>query len=241
MEKQELLAKIIENENSAFTDSDSPSLSELPDDFLKRLYLCLIQPAQSVTVKSNTDVPVKNNTVEQTDTVQNAPLTKEDLEISKWKKALLEVQAKLNALRQEEKILLKSLASYGVTAKSIFNASALDLTEADIDVFVQNSQNPIAQIMREAITIRNQQRQTLIDAIVTNSGGLYTVEELMDKGSDELQKLSHLSARRIPEPEMMNPPLNWQGAGIADMSVTNLGVDYGDPLQLPSTWEPLPD
>jgi hypothetical protein len=243
MIKQELVDKIIEHENSAFTKSDSGDLSAMPNDFLKRLYLSLIQPSvgQSVTSSvstQNIDVSVKNDTEHQEDTVKNAPPTKEELDVMQWKRDLLSVQAKINALRQEEKMLLKSLATYGVSAKSIFNIAASDLTEAEIDIFVQNSKHPLAHIMREAITIRNQQRQTLVDSIVVNSGGLYTAEELMDKDSDELQKLSDLSSRRTSEPEMVNIPLNWSGAGIADMTVANLGIDYGAALPLPNTWEP---
>jgi hypothetical protein len=247
MKKQEIVEKIIENENSAFTKTDLADLSAMPDDFLKRLYLSVFSPSagqsvtqtvtKSISTEGGTDIPVNNDT-EQKNTVQNAPPTKEELEVQQWKRDLLTVQAKINALRQEEKVLLKSLATYGVSVKSIFNISALDLTEADIDIFVHESKNPIAQIMREAITVRNQQRQTFVASIVANSGGLYTAEELMDKSSDELQKLSALSSRRMPEPEMTNHSLNWQGAGIADMSITNLGVDYGAPLELPSTWQP---
>jgi hypothetical protein len=240
MTKDELVTKLIEKENSAFTESDKSDLSGMPEDFLKRLYLSLLQPSSShsVSVSNRTDISIQNETSEQGDGVQNAPPTKEDLEVQKWKRALMEVQAKVNSLRQEEKVLLKSLHAYGVSAKSVFNISALDLTEADIDIFVRNSQNPIAQMMREAITIRNQQRQTLVDSIVMNSGGLYTSEELLNKNSDELRKLSELSNRRVSEPEMTSASFNWQGAGIADMSVMNLG-DYGDPLALPSTLESL--
>ena len=188
-------------------------------------------------MNGGTDVSVKNETLQSEDVKKDIP-TKEDLEVQKWKRALLEVQAKVNTLRKEEKQLLKSLSSYGIPAASVFNVSALDLTESEIDIFVQNSQSPIAHVMREAIATRNQQRQTLIDSIVMNSGGLYTVEELVNKSSDELNKLSELSNRRMSEPEMESASFNWQGAGIADMTVTNLG-NYGDPLQLPSTWEPM--
>jgi hypothetical protein len=237
--KDELVTKVIEKENSAFTDSDKSDLLNMPEDFLKRLYISLLQPtsAHSVSVSNNADVSGKDETSQQTENVKNESPTKEDLEIQKWKRDLLEVQAKVSALRQEEKALLKSLGGYGISAKSVFNG-ALDLTESDIDLFVSNSQSPIAEIMREAIVTRNQQRQRLIDSIIVNSGGLYTVEELSNKNSDELQKLSELSSRRAPEPEMTNLPLNWQGAGIADLTITNLG-NYGDPLALPSTWEPL--
>ncbi|MDR3197961.1 MAG: hypothetical protein LBU34_08860 [Planctomycetaceae bacterium] len=234
MKKQELIEKVVQNENSAFTELDESSLSAMPEDFLKRLYLSLVPPSrQSAPVK---DTALQTDAVQNT-VAQNAVPTKEDLEISKLKRALLEVQAKLNALRHEEKDVIKTLSSYGITVKSVFNESVTNITEADIEVFVHNSKNPIAQIIREALDTRNQQRQVMVEAIVMNSGGLYTAEELMTKTSEELDKLSQLSARRMPDPEMTNPPLNWQGAGIADMSVTNLGVDYGSPLALPTTWD----
>jgi hypothetical protein len=241
MTKEELIAKVIENENSAFTELDASNLSAMSEDCLKRLYLSLVSlPAthHSVSVKNNAGVSIDNETLEHEENVKNEPPTKEDIDVQKWKRSLLEVQAKVNALRQEEQVLLKSLSGRGVSARSVFNILSLDLTESDIDIFVQNSRNPNAEILREAISIRNQQRQSLIDSIVMNSGGLYTVEELRNKNSDELQKLSELSSRRVSEPEMTtNTSFNWQGAGIADLSVTNLG-SYGDPLALPSTWEP---
>jgi hypothetical protein len=228
MRKQDFIEKLVENENSAFTETDIASLEAMPEDFLKRLYLSLILPLRQSGLSDE-------GKVKQTESVQNNAIpTKDDLEISRLKRSLLEVQAKLNALRQEEKEVIKVLSTHGVTAKSILNAS---MTEADLDVFVHNSQNPIAQIIREALVTRNQQRQMMIDKIVMNSGGLYTAEELMPKTSEELQKLEQLSIHNVSAPEMTNPPLNWVGAGIADMNVMNLGVDYGDPLLLPTTWE----
>jgi hypothetical protein len=222
MNKSELIAKLLHNENSAFTDTDENKLAALSDDMLKRLYLsATTQPANSGTPVT---VPVTNTASAQV-----------NARINELKQSLLTVQSNLRAEINKEKKVLMELEAEGIKAKPIMNEA---IANTDIEQFVQNSQSPVASVLREALEERNKNRQALIEVIVTNSDGLYANEELVCKTTDELQKLAALSSKQTGQPVATNVSnesvLNWQGAGIGNLSIVN---DDFAPLNTMSTWD----
>jgi hypothetical protein len=224
MDKNELITKLVQNVNSAFTDSDADEFAAMSEDMLKRLYLSVINtPVQTVVKDAQKPIENANEKTEVQETVR------------KLKESLLTVQASIqNSLAAEQKII-NELVTYGVTtAKSVINESMIDF-----DSFVQNSTSPVAQVMREALDVWNNSRQTLINTIVTNS--LFSPEELEKETTEKLKKLASLANKQGVDNKQMsvrdnNPVFNWQGAGISNLPIVNDTFDTS-PLLIPSTWE----
>jgi hypothetical protein len=224
MTKNELVAKIIQNENSAFTESDEPELLALSEDVLKRLCLSAIQK------------PVQNTALPNTQHVENVAQA-DSPKVQQLKEALVAIQANIRDTLNKEAATITELAKLGIKTKAVQNAATL--TDADITSFVQTAQTPLAQVLREAVEERNKNRQALIDRIVTNSDGLFAANELLSKTTDELHKLATLSVKQnAAQPQNIANTaavFNWQGAGINDLQVVN-AADV-EPLVAPGTWD----
>ena len=227
MERKEIIDRLIQNENSVYTEADIELLNAMPEDFLKRTYLSAI--GNIAANKSNTSVA--NSSDEQ---FQRA--------VSAGTQALKNVQKKIFELRATESQMLEELSGLGIAEKSIFNVDYSTISESDIDAFVQNSHSPVAQVLREALEIRNRGRVELISQVIANSHGLFTEEDLRHKTAEELHKLAALSggpAQQYGAPPMQfdSPGMNWQGAGMGNIPITNEAAG-GEPLGLPSTFTP---
>ncbi|MDR2170677.1 MAG: hypothetical protein LBP59_11085 [Planctomycetaceae bacterium] len=231
MNKNELISKLTQNDETAFTEADSKELDALSEDLLKRLCLSTIQ--QSPASKTVNNVNATNNANKQSATVTNQQQNNNKLR--ELKESLLAIQSTIQNNLNTEKKLLSELSAFGVTSKSVVNESMIDF-----DSFVHNSTSPVAQVIREALEVRNHNRQALIDSIVTNSGGLFDVVELENESTEKLQKLAAMATKQSNQitvnENLSSPPLNWQGAGVGDLSIINDANDT-EPLLIPSTWE----
>lgn len=236
MERKELIHKLISNEHSAFSEADLDILNGMSDDILKRIFLSTSAAGSSFAPKK-TDAAVSNQVTDEQ--VQKA--------ITACMQTLKKVQKQIFELRAAESKVLDDLSKLGANEKSIFNVDYSTISEADINLFVQNSQSDAAQVLREALEIRNRGRADLISQVITNSNGLFTEEDLLYKTLEELQKLATLAGGSgnvqqlgaLPAP-LIQPNgsvLNWQGAGIGNIPIVN-EAGGGEPLGLLSTFDP---
>ena len=231
MDKKTLIDKLIQNENSPYSEADIEHLNSLPDDLLKRTYLAIAAPpANTPSSKKREGQSVNNMTDEQ---VEKA--------ITASKQSLKTVQKQIFELRATEAKVLDDLGKLGASETSIFNVDYSTISDADIELFVQNSQSEVAQVLREALEIRNQGRIELMTQVIANSGGLFTEEDLQYKSSEELQKLATLANNSVQygAPPMALPPVNnppnWQGAGMGNALIMN-EAGGGEPLELPKSF-----
>jgi hypothetical protein len=158
--------------------------------------------------------------------------------------SLKKVQKQIFELRAAESKVLDDLHKLGANEQSIFNVDYQAISEADINLFVQNSQSDVAQVLREALEIRNQGRVDLIAQVITNSNGLFSEEDLHYKTLEELQKLATLAGGSsgnsrqlgaLPAPMLVDGIVqNWRGAGMGNIPVMN-EASGGEPLGLMST------
>jgi len=238
MERKELISTLIANEHSAFSEADIEILDGMPDDMLKRIFLSTSAAGNSFAPKK-ADVVVNNQ--EEDEQIQKA--------IASGMQSLKKVQKQIFELRATESKVLDDLHRLGANEQSIFNVDYQSISEADINLFVQNSQSDVAQVLREALELRNRGRVELIAQVITNSNGLFTEEDLHYKTSEELQKLATLAggsggnAQRlgaIPAPMLVDGVVqNWRGAGMGNIPIMN-EASGGEPLGLPSTFD-MPD
>jgi len=182
MERKELISRLIQNEHSAFSEADIETLDGMSEDMLKRIFLSTSAASNSFTPK-RTDVVV-NNQIED-EQAQKA--------IANCMQSLKKVQKQIFELRAAESKVLDDLSKLGADEKSIFNVDYQAISEDDINLFVQNSQSDVAQVLREALEIRNRGRVDLISQVITNSNGLFSEEDLHTKTLEELQKLATLA------------------------------------------------
>jgi hypothetical protein len=239
MERKELINRLITNEHSAFSDTDIEILEGMPDDMLKRIFLSTSAAGNSFAPK-RADVAVNNH--EADEQVQKA--------VANCMQSLKKVQKQIFELRASESKILDDLNKLGSNEKSIFNVDYQAISEADINLFVQNSQSDVAQVLREALEIRNRGRVDLIAQVISNSNGLFSEEDLHYKTLDELQKLATLAggnshsgggnAQRLgalPAPLLVGSTVqNWRGAGMGNIPIANEATG-GEPLGLLSTFD----
>ena len=87
--------------------------------------------------------------------------------------------------------------------------------------------NALSEILGDLVTARQKTVHELMNVIVTNSGGVYTKEELTGKSMEELQKLSHLVAK-------VNMPVVNASQSNIQMDTTVMNEDVA--LDIPSTF-----
>ena len=105
------------------------------------------------------------------------------------------IEARLsNADNDDETVKNKSVKNKGVK-----NADEEDKVQNsdDDEKSVKNKAvtNALSEILGDLVTARQKTMQELMGVIVTNSGGMYTKEELTGKSMEELQKLSNLVSK----------------------------------------------
>jgi hypothetical protein len=229
MDKKELIDKLIQNENSPYSEADIEHLSTLPDDILKRTFLAIATP------------PAKSSKKNEGKSINNATDEQVEKAISASRQSLKTVQKQIFELRAAEAKVLDDLSKLGSGDKSIFNVDYSAISESDIELFVQNSQSEVAQVLREALELRNHGRIELMTQVITNSGGLFSEEDLQFKSSEELRKLAALSCNSAQHGALpmtlpqVNGVQNWQGAGMGNALIVN-EAGGGEPLGLPSTF-----
>ena len=236
MKKNELIDKLVQNDNSAFLEDDIEQLKSLSTDMLKRICLSVMKATGEGTVKQE-PASVENSQID----------AKVADEILTTREALKSVQQQIYELRAAEAKILDELYRLGSNEQSIFNADKVAISEDDIATFVKNSKSEIAEVLREALELRNRGREDLIVQVITNSGGLFSKEDLRHKTSEELKKLAALSGGGIQNYSQSmggahldydgtgSAVANWEGAGIGNVPIRN-EVGGGEPLGLMSTF-----
>jgi len=235
MNKKELIERLIQNENSPYSEVDVKELNALTDDMLRKIVLS-IPPVNNTTVQQR-DVPVKNDDADE--------LSRKAIMASQ--QALKKVQKQIYELRVAESKVLDDLDALGATEKSIFNIDHSKISDEDIHLFVQNSQSEVAQVLREALELRNHGRIELVAQVIANSGGLFSEDDLRCKTSEELRKLAALAGGNTQQasfgfhgamPMQLRDrdggAMDWRGAGIGNIPIMN-EVGGGAPLNLPTT------
>ena len=107
------------------------------------------------------------------------------------------------------------------------NNKVLKNTDAQAEVKNKAVANAITGILADLVSARQRTMDDLMDAIVTNSGGVYTREELSCKTPEELQKLSNVLARGTM------PVVN---ASHSNVQVDAAVVNSNTALDIPSTF-----
>lgn len=215
-----LLDRIINDPNSTFKEDDAAALAALPPEVLQRLAIGL-QP-QAVAVAN------EDGSSREVDLREDLQACQQDI---------LSLLATEKDIRQELTGLSGTpQASVLEQILPVMNSAQGEVDEQAVADFVKNSQSVTAQVLREGLGARDANRAKAIDVIVSNSQ-LYTEAELRKKFTAELMKLADFVQQVRPAPQPEVAVYNWDGAGIADQSVSQSTARFEAPLELPSTFQ----
>lgn len=216
MSKQ-LVQQILNHPNSAFGAADEAWMLNAPQDALTRILLSLETAAV---------------------TTYNADPA------STLRADLAACQDDLKHCMTEEQRILNELAMMGVQERSVIMQTGVMTVNADslsdpvVYEYLTKKRTPLTTIVNEGMVARNDTRRKCIDAILHNSGGIYTIPELDAKSNVDLQKLmSALQTQRSTSQQ-------WAGAAFADHTMPGVvGVPQYtqneadcEPLEPPKFW-----
>jgi hypothetical protein len=138
-----------------------------------------------------------------------------------------ETQTQIKSLLEEEHRLQQELLQLGIESKSVldecvpvFNQQQsvqqpMVITDEMVNQYVREQKTTLAKMLYEGVVVREESRKSAVDIIVKNSNGIYTADELMEKPTNDLNKLAQLLKVAIPQQQT-----TWTGAGFVDSIVS---------------------